>query len=102
MGLKRTGYLISEIARLFLGFLYILRYIPQFTMKDFTELIKRIGIDIFIFAQPVKLSGADTIVLDKFILGNAPFLHRCPQAVKYNHTISPSLDMYNGIWLFVY
>ena len=54
-------------------------------------MVERIGADVRVFPQPVKLTCADMIIFDELILGNSFFLHSFPKGVIYDHVQNTSI-----------
>lgn len=52
---------------------FVFGNIGQLTIKDAAKHIKRIGANTAVLSQPVKLSGADFVVLYQLILRNILF-----------------------------
>lgn len=65
--------------------------ILQFAMQNRAELAERIGADIFVFSQAVKLSAAEMVFIDELVLRNAALPHGLPQTIIYDHKNHPSV-----------
>ena len=66
----------------------VFRNVRKLTPQNLAELVERIGVDVSIFAQSVKLTGADVVLVDQLILRNIPFFHCIPKPVKSDHAIT--------------
>lgn len=46
----------------------VFRDLVQTAIENAAELVERIGVDVFVFPQPVELAGAEFVVLNQAIL----------------------------------
>ena len=63
--------------------------ITQIAIQNIAQLVKGVGIDIFIFAKSIQLPGAESMIMNKLILGYSFPLHGLPQTCIHDHKHTP-------------
>lgn len=70
----------------------IFHQVAGLAVEDFAEHFDGVGADAFVALEPRDLAGADMVVFDQGILGDALRLHHGPEFGVGNHEIQASLS----------